>query len=819
MNKNAILFSETQKFIVPETDNPVTSDRNKILAVSASRNLQDYGYTLSSNFIEKLAALPEDQIVSTYKDIVAVVKDTVGAQTASAAVFYPNFPDEVMSMSDFELYLNAFAYYVGEALFDVDVHVSEEPKERTPLIEVFERECKVINPATEKDFEGLMRDRMFSAKVLPMDKLNDLVSYMKESDAWKKNLENKQIPNKENMSVVCSAIYRDKSMTHDDKMDRLHTILNTSIDVLRFAGMISNDHGKHNTPDLKGRVDFKFTKPEGRDIKDLLSSQKNLFVDVWREKDLFKKLGRSVSMEKSTPPRLKLAYDNLCSNKKLDERGDRIESPEARINRAVESVKNHDFTEARKCAHDFPGLFSRNFVRMLDAAPSDKNKADLGKIYLEECSGKVAPMEALKLANYIEKMPDMEYRIVHTPSNGKWVKLDAVNPVVNNDVRKEISSMLRDTAANYFAGSENPGTVYIDNSLENNKLPGNDIKESSKGSVLTPGSVIPAKDEANIKRAFIWWTNGEEDRPDHYYNHIDIDLSVSFYDKDGKEVGVCSYYDLKAADENGVYAVHSGDFTNGGPVDGPGVSEFVDVDINALKERGIEYFSMDVHSYSDDNFSTLPNVKFGFMEREGSLDDTSRPGQRSVNVDIDSFNGEIYDPKTVETCIDLNSDSVSTVPVIYSVKDECFIWIDKNIRIDRGLVNAANPKFVSEGKAILYKYTNDFTPSMKELFEAYAKGSGATLTSDIKDADKIFVSKPFDEKEAGVKEGAQVVTAYDLSKITSDYMVKSDKKPADKVEAGSVDKNEDKTDAVDKDQDDSDSVEAEDYFMDSDPIE
>lgn len=147
----------------------------------------------------------------------------------------------------------------------------------------------------------------------------------------------------------------------------------------------------------------------------------------------------------------------------------------------------------------------------------------------------------------------------------------------------------------------------------------------------------------NIIRQFIGWQNQNRE-------HIDIDTSAAFYDKDLNLITECAYYDQKAyvqKDDKSrdLVAIHGGDITSA-PVFS---AEYMDIDKQKCREAGIKYMVLSVNSYSNVPYNKLDVVKFGFMQRQGSLD---------PNVWHDKwneFNGQIFEPSTVEALIDLNS--------------------------------------------------------------------------------------------------------------------------------------------------------------------
>ena len=235
-----IYFKETQKIVpLPYAYNTEPTDESKRLVLSAVRNLQDLGFTLSKEAIETLSRMPsQEDIVNNYRMLERLCKEQIGAdKLPQADVFYPNFPDEVMSMSDYEIYLNAITYYIGEGLFGEDWHQHEEPEMRGKLLESFSRELKLINIATQDDIIKMMHDRAFSPKTLPAPQMKELLDFMNDNpDNWKPWFLSEKITNKENLANISKSLYQSGV-----KAEELTHMLKDTVDVLRFAAVLSND--------------------------------------------------------------------------------------------------------------------------------------------------------------------------------------------------------------------------------------------------------------------------------------------------------------------------------------------------------------------------------------------------------------------------------------------------------------------------------------------------------------------------------------------------------------------------------------------------
>jgi hypothetical protein len=105
------------------------------------------------------------------------------------------------------------------------------------------------------------------------------------------------------------------------------------------------------------------------------------------------------------------------------------------------------------------------------------------------------------------------------------------------------------------------------------------------------------------------------------------------------------------------------------------------------------------------------------------------------------------------------------------VENETFLWMDEPIRgIDNDLTNAANPGFQEQLKLMMDYDSQGIRGSLAQLFSLHAMSRGE-IVEDIAEADTVFLLKDADSETLPVKEGADVVTLRDFSRITSEFLV------------------------------------------------
>lgn len=109
---NAIYIRRRSKVILPEGTGATPIN---VLA-SLQKNLEGLGFLLGEDVLEGLKRLSQVQVDSFYQRLVKDLRAIVGA-SRTFEPFYPNFPTQVMEMTEAALYFNAILHYwtLGQA--------------------------------------------------------------------------------------------------------------------------------------------------------------------------------------------------------------------------------------------------------------------------------------------------------------------------------------------------------------------------------------------------------------------------------------------------------------------------------------------------------------------------------------------------------------------------------------------------------------------------------------------------------------------------------------------------------------------------------
>src|SRR5437588_12219764 len=99
---NAIYLRRRSKVLLPDGSGATPLN---VLA-SLQKNLESLGFLLSPDAVERLKTLNPMQVDAFYQRLVKELQALVGAHRKFQPL-YPNFPKQVMAMTEAELYFNA----------------------------------------------------------------------------------------------------------------------------------------------------------------------------------------------------------------------------------------------------------------------------------------------------------------------------------------------------------------------------------------------------------------------------------------------------------------------------------------------------------------------------------------------------------------------------------------------------------------------------------------------------------------------------------------------------------------------------------------
>ncbi|MFO0577242.1 MAG: MXAN_6230/SCO0854 family RING domain-containing protein [Polyangia bacterium] len=242
-----------------------------------------------------------------------------------------------------------------------------------------------------------------------------------------------------------------------------------------------------------------------------------------------------------------------------------------------------------------------------------------------------------------------------------------------------------------FAAKPQLEQVILDTALTRIPVPFNERTASRAAVALPRGSVVQVPRE-KLLRLFLHWC-----QPQRGGQATDIDLSVGFYDEAWREIGVCSYYQLRLNDARGAAVAQSGGDLRDAPFP-DGASELIDLDWPRALAHGIRYAVMVVNNYSGMPFSLLERGFAGLMLRSDPQ-------------------GAHFDPRTVELKFDLQGDNGIYLPLVLDLKAEVLHWLDAYSNGQLAFNNVASSRraITRICPTLMRYFTSGVRPTLYEL--------------------------------------------------------------------------------------------------------
>ena len=732
---NEILLRRKHLLIVEPDNKDYQQDKTeKALVISGLKNIQSLGFTFSRELYETLFHFSKDEFKKFYSELLPELKKLVGADVKYNPM-YPNFPAQVANADDVELFINAIIHYWSFGTLMPEY----EKDERLPLID--DNKMTLLSTGNHEDLMQIFTNLVSSKTSLSVQDKEDVTTIVKECADYSKYLPD-VIPLKENVALIGKLIIEEAPIKSSRDIQKY---FKTATDVLRLVTALSD-----GDISLATKTKYRNLKrPERRIILNLLAGCGNIVEDLFRYHYEWIRVAEILHPSEYKYTRyndMNKAFYILRNEHKPLMFGGKVQK----------AILENDMRTAADLLKSRPG----EFARQLDKVLRDTEDKD----YVVECFKSVAndistPVLLQVRQHFIGRMADDEapIRVFFPKGNlARAISIKNELPYICKEVCRNIAKICRDALIEQYKEKEPFGNVYIDDDFKNYLVPFSQRSASKAVKTIVRGSQVKIKEDAKAVRGFIWWTNMDSGDDRYSNGRVDIDLSAAIYDKDWKFVEHVSYTNLRS---HKYRAYHSGDIVNGGSVNGKGVAEFLDVDIDAVAKNAGRYIVYQVYNYTGQKFADLPNCRFGWMERE----------------DVDS--GEIFEPTTVKMKIDLTAEGTVAIPVIFDCVERKFIWCDMNLCIERSYYGGNNLESNLSGvTATCYAMANLNKPNIYDLAMLNAKARG-NVVSDRNQADIIFsndTTTPYEvvtevDEDTGLerrvvkdKTNVPIVTAFDL---------------------------------------------------------
>lgn len=712
---NEILLRRKNKVIVEKGS---ATEPNNQYIVTIMKNVEALGYTFSKELFESLQTLTKDDLQKFYLELIPMLKKMVGANVVYKPM-YPNFPESVMEVDYIDLFINAIIHYwSGGTLYP-----HEEKNERLPLFE--ETKVKVVDLGTVEDLHDIFNNLCQSKTSISQTDKEDLEWIFKNMQVKFPD----EIPLKENVALVGKLYLENYPLATAKDIQKF---FKTATDVLRLITAMSD-----GDISLATNTKFRsFRRKERRLLLELLQNCGAIEEDMLRYKNRWIRVGERLHPTEYSEAqfgKVITAFNKLRN-------GIKIETFAGKVTKAIET---EDFKSALVLLKKRPGELARKLDHLLRNATDKNSIINTFKDVASEVSTPVLLQVKEHFAHRTEKL---ESRVFFP--KGNLARCHCIENTLSDIEEKYCNAIVKiceNALIENYKSKDFLGNVYLSDEFKKYIVPFSQRSASKALKTIVRGSRLPIAENTNALRAFIWWTNMDDS--DGYSNtRVDIDLSAAIFDENWNYMEHVSYTNLRS---DRYKACHSGDIINGGSVNGEGVSEFLDVDIDSVVKYGARYVVYQVYNYTCQNYSDMPHAMFGWMSRG------------------DVKSGEIYEPKTVEQKMDLTSQSTVCIPVIFDCVNREVIWCDMNLSLNGCHTNRGGNNVesnLSGVAATCYSMVNMSKPNLYDLIDLHIRARGLRVDNK-EDADVVF-----DIECNNVDEDCKIITPFDLDVIQGELL-------------------------------------------------
>lgn len=680
---NEILLRRKNKVIV-ERGNEVNPNNQYIATIM--KNVEALGYTFSKELFEVLQTLSRDDLQKFYLELVPVLKKMVGADVVYKPM-YPNFPESVMEADYIDLFINAIVHYWS----DGTLYPNEKREKRLTLFDV--TKVKIIDLGTVEDLYVIFNNLCQSKTSISQTDKEDLEWIFKNMQVKFSD----EIPLKENVALIGKLYLENYPLTTSKDIQKY---FKTATDVLRLITAMSD-----GDISLATNTKFRsFRRKERRILLELLQGCGAIEEDMLRYKNKWIRVGERLHPTEYN----ELQFGKVITAFNKLRNGIKIETFAGKVTKAIEI---EDYKSALILLKKRPGELARKLDHLLRNADDKNSVVNTFKDVASEVSTTVLLQVKEHFANRTKKL---ESRVFFP--KGNLAKCHCIENTLSDIDEKYCSAIVKiceNALIENYKSKDFLGNVYLSEDFKRYIVPFSQRSANKALKTIVRGSRLPIDGNTKAMRAFIWWTNMDND------SRVDLDLSAAIFDENWNYMEHVSYTNLRSDRYN---ACHSGDITNGGSVNGDGVSEFLDVDIDSVVKYGARYIVYQVYSYTGQKYSDMPHTMFGWMSRE------------------DVKSGEIYEPKTVEQKMDLASQSTVCIPVIFDCVNREVIWCDMNLSLNGCHSNYGGNNVesnLSGVAATCYSMVNMSKPNLYDLIDLHIRARGLRVDNK-EEADVVF---------------------------------------------------------------------------------
>lgn len=686
--KGGIFIGDNDVFTSIEDENGSFEDKsfgeNGNIVATFAANLMTYGYVMSPKLMEYLSQLDNEQITAIHDSTIRVIRNLVGDDVEHDPM-YPNFPSQVMEMSNAQLYMNAIFHYFTHGHWRPDY-------EKLPREFAFEEvEFVTLDILSKEDYEDIFTTILASnASISDEDKqiVEWFIGNQNKNNFPFELLFPKDIPFKENLCLVAGNLLKTGNQEY------LKSCVKTATDLLRVIIHL---------------CDGDISLAENTRFKSFPRAKRKLFIDILenviKEEDVQRHRNKWVRLfhnlhvgdyENRAPKTFEIAQKVR--------NGERLESINSQVEEGLKYGKAEDVVHLLK---QRPGEYARRLDHLI------RKSEDGGHTVVDEfmdCGHKVSTRVLMQLKAHFRSRAgnSVEKRVIFPKGSvAKAQSIENELEPIDEEVVEKLNTYIDGVLRDRFAEKESLGKVYLDENLKECPIPTQQRSASASLYSVATGTRLPMTDKSTL-RFFIYWVG------------MDIDLSATLHDENFEMVDQISYTNLKSTLTN---SCHSGDITRAQN----GASEFIDINVEDAVDSGIKYIVMNVFVFSGPTFAEHDTCYAGYMTR-----------------DYPDSN-EIVDPKTVEQKMDVESNSRNAIPVVFDIEEGKAIWCDLSTipRINRGGNNIHSNRATIQD--MLEAMVNlDNKPTLYDLLRLHADARAEKVVEDKEEADISFAREDAD---------------------------------------------------------------------------
>jgi len=666
---NAIYLRRRSKVMLPDGSGATPIN---VLA-SLQKNLESLGFVLSPDVTERLKALNPIQVDAFYQRLVKDLQALVGARRKFEPM-YPNFPNQVMAMTEAELYFNAIMHYWTL----LRPHYTKE--DRPPLQE--QTKFRFIHLGSRDDFDSIFTLLARSKSPFsPQDK-TDVKWFVAQYRDGIHRLLPDQIPSKENLAVIGAELIRNTA----DPGVFLGEHVRTATDVLRVAVAMSD-----GDVSLAAACQFgKFHRRERALLLGWIERATNRTEDMMRWKPRWIRLGERLHPGEYAArfPQTAAAFDVLRNNRPFTTFNGQIEAALSQSNTSAAL----DLLDAR------PGELAR---RLDHLARISRDTLAVSSRFAQRAERVSTPVLLQVLTHFRHRGEPAEFRTFFPKGNvGNLFATTSPLPELPPGAADDFAAICERALLDRFAKLPPLGKCYLDPRLKNYLVPFSQRSASKSLRTLVRGSRLPLPDCTTL-RFFVWWKNGR--------GRVDIDLSAAMYGAGYQYIDTLAYYNLK-----NFGAHHSGDIT-----DAPnGAAEFIDIDLSRCTARRVRYVVMCLTSFTQQPYCDLPECFAGWMARQAPN------------------SGEVFEAKTVVDKVDVAADTRFCLPAIFDLVNREVIWADIALAENPRFANNVHNN-LSGVSLMLRAMAGLRKTDLYTLFRLHVRARGEAV-SDMESAQSVF---------------------------------------------------------------------------------